>query len=283
MYPARAMARRDIELLRPGLLEAVRDIEAMGLWECLRRAREPLEAATLAAETSRSLSAVHAALDLLARAGLVRTKKARGRRRTVAYTVAVRELSIVIDANDPEECRIVNDVATYINRELSEALFQARRPIGTTGPNTWNFHHCSPMTLDDGDLKELKRRIARVEEFVRLLGDKQAESETKSPRRCNHGIVIRIEPLSGHVLPQPHVEFVSTRTVEERGSVRGVAHQALTARERQVAHALRDGQSRAEVARRLGIAELTVGTLCKRIYRKLGIRRASQLHSFALE
>ena len=91
MYPARAMARRDIELLRPGLLEAVRDIEAMGLWECLRRAREPLEAATLAAETSRSLSAVHAALDLLARAGLVRTKKARGRRRAVAYTVAVRE------------------------------------------------------------------------------------------------------------------------------------------------------------------------------------------------
>ena len=54
-------------------------------------------------------------------------------------------------------------------------------------------------------------------------------------------------------------------------------------RPRLVAHALRDGQSRAEVARRLGIAELTVGTLCKRIYRKLGIRRASQLHSFALE
>jgi DNA-binding CsgD family transcriptional regulator len=37
------------------------------------------------------------------------------------------------------------------------------------------------------------------------------------------------------------------------------------------------------VARRLGISALTVGTLCKRLYRKLGIRRAAQLHDFTLE
>jgi DNA-binding CsgD family transcriptional regulator len=49
-----------------------------------------------------------------------------------------------------------------------------------------------------------------------------------------------------------------------------------------VARALRDGQSRAEVARRLAISPLTVGSLCKRIFRKLGIRRAAQLHSFEL-
>jgi DNA-binding CsgD family transcriptional regulator len=139
------------------------------------------------------------------------------------------------------------------------------------------------MVLDEGDLRELKRRIARVEEFVRLLGDKHGSDRGGASMRCNHGLAIRIEPLAGHVLPQPHVEFVSPTTVAERRSIRGVAHEALTARERQIARALRDGQPRAEVARRLGISALTVGTLCKRLYRKLGIRRAAQLHDFTLE
>lgn len=255
----------------------------MGLWECLRRARKPLDAATLASRTSRPVDAVHAALDRLARAGLVVTRKARGRRRAVAYEVAVQEISIVIDAANTGHRRIVNDVAAFINTEMADMLFKARRTIGATGPNTWHFHHCGPMALDEADLTELKRRIARVEEFVRLLGDKHGSDRSGAVLRSNHGMAIRIEPLAGHVLPQPHVEFVSERTVEERLSVRGVAHERLTARERQVARALRDGQARAEVARRLGISELTVGTLCKRIYRKLGIRRAAQLHDFTLE
>lgn len=277
------MPRKPIALLHPGLLEAIKNLEAMGLWECLRRARRPLEAATLARRTARNVASVHAALDLLARANLVTTLKARGRRRAVAYEVTMQEVSVVVDASDPAHRKIVNDVASFINTEMANILFKARRTIGATGPNTWHFHHCGPMVLDDEDMKELKRRIARVEEFVRLLGDKHGPDRSGAPLRCNHGMAIRIEPLAGHVLPQPHVEFVSNNTVEERKSVRGVAHEALTARERQVARALRDGQPRAEVAQRLGIAELTVDTLCKRIYRKLGIRRVAQLHDFMLE
>ena len=277
------MKRKTIALLHPGLLDAIKDLEAMGIWECLRRAGRPLDAATLSSRTSRSVAAVHAALDVLARAELVTTKKARGRRRSVAYEVALQELSIVIDAGDAAHRRLVNDVASFINSEMSDLLFKVRRPIGSTGPNTWHFHHCGPMALDDADLRELKRRIARVEEFVRLLGDKHGSDRGGASMRCNHGMAIRIEPLAGHVLPQPHVEFVSPTTVAERRSIRGVAHEALTARERQIARALRDGQPRAEVARRLGISALTVGTLCKRLYRKLGIRRAAQLHDFTLE
>ena len=277
------MKQRTIALLRPGLLDAIKNLEAMGLWECLRRARTPLDAATLASRTSRSVASVHAALDLLARANLVTTRKARGRRRAIAYEVTMQEISIVIDASDASHRRIVNEVASFIDTEMADRLFRARQPIGTTGPNTWNFHHCGPLVLDEDDLAELKRRVARVEEFVRLLGNRQGVDRTGASLRCNHAMAIRIEPLAGHVLPQPHVEFVSARTVAERRSIRGVAHDALTARERQVARALRDGQARAEVARRLGIAEGTVGTLCKRIYRKLGINRAAQLHGFTLE
>jgi DNA-binding CsgD family transcriptional regulator len=294
-YAPATMPPKPIALLRPGLLDAIKNLEAMGLWECLRRARTPLDAASLARRTARSVARVHAALDLLTRANLVTTLKARGSRRAVAYEVTMQEISIVVDASDSAHRKIVNDVATFINTEMSDILFKARQTIGTTGPNTWHFHHCAPIVLDQADLTELKRRIARVEEFVRLLGDKHGNEQREKHGSthgddhgsttpfANHGIAIRIEPLAGHVLPQPHVEFVSARTVEERASIRGVAHEALTSRERQVARALRDGQARAEVAQRLGISELTVGTLCKRIYRKLGIRRAAQLHDFTLE
>jgi hypothetical protein len=43
------MKSKPIELHQPGLLDAIKDIEAMGLWECLRRARRPITAAELAA------------------------------------------------------------------------------------------------------------------------------------------------------------------------------------------------------------------------------------------
>ena len=102
------------------------------------------------------------------------------------------------------------------------------------------------MVLDAEDLRELKRRIARVEDLVRLLGEKHGVDRAGASLRCSHGMAIRIEPLGGHVVPQPHVEFVSPTTIEERKSIRGMAHEALTAREREVARALRDGQPRAE-------------------------------------
>lgn len=277
------MPSRPVELLRPGLLEAIKDIEAMGIWECLRRVRKPLAAAELARQCSRELTEVHRALDKLMAAGLVIAKKARGTRRVTGFATAMQELSIVIDSRDPAQIQLVNDVASFINRELAAKLFGMAGKIGRTGPDTWHFHHCGPMALDTGDLRELKRRIARVEEFVRLLGDKQAARAGSPPARCNHGMMIRIEPLDGPMLPQPHVEFVSTSVVRERGTDPGVAHHGLTPRERQVARALRDGQSRVEVAKRLSISALTVGTLCKRIFRKLGIQRAAQLHGFALD
>lgn len=276
------MKPNPIELNRPGLLDAIKDVEAMGLWECLRRSRATLSAAELARRSTYESSKVYAALDKLALAGLVVAKKARGKRRTAGYVTSTSELSIVIDPRDPEQMKAVNDVAAFINQELASRFFIARDKIGRTGPDTWHFHHCSPMALDREDLQELKRRIARVEEFVRLLGDKQSAQAGALPAQCNHGMMIRIEPLDEPVLPQPHVEFVSTSVVRERGVDPAIKHQSLTARERQVARALRDGHSRAEVGRRLSISAHTVGTLCKRIFSKLGIQRVAQLHGFEL-
>ena len=275
------MRAASLELEKPGLSEAICDPGAMAFWECLRRRREPATAAELARATDRRLVEVQHALDRLERAGLVKVRRASARRRKVAYEVAVRAIAIVVDPERPAQVELLRRIVGTMGRDLEREHFRHALPVASAGAGGWNYRHCNPLSLDPEDLDELKRRIARVEEFIRLLNDKQGRSG--AIRRCNHAIAIRVEPLGGNVLPQPHVELLSRRSAVERRTMRGLAHGALTPRETEVARGLRDGQSRAEVAARLGISVLTVGTLCKRIYRKLGIRRSAELHQFALE
>jgi DNA-binding CsgD family transcriptional regulator/DNA-binding MarR family transcriptional regulator len=277
------MPTSTFELSQPDLVDTIKDTEVMGMWECLRRARGSRSAAELAHLARRDLNVVHRALERLERVGLVRRLNARGRRRAVGYETTVDELSIVINSHDPHHVQQVHEIAEYINRELSDEIFSQRLPLGRGGPDAWHFHHCSPLSVRGEDLAELKRRIARVEEFVRLLGDRHlGETGTEIPP-CNHGMVIRVEPIRTGVLPQPHVEFISRNSLDDRAKTRGLKPAQLTQREQQVARGLRDGKSRGEVAAHLGISALTVGTLCKRIYQKLGIRRVAELHHFTLD
>jgi DNA-binding CsgD family transcriptional regulator len=272
---------RRIDLRQPGLVSIIKDSESLALWECLRRSPRPLDAAALARVATRQVTEVRASLAKLQRAGLVRVLRASGRRRSIAYESTVRELTIVVNASEPIEVERLGEIVRYMERDLMDVHFRHAIPVRSVVPGLWSYHHCSPVALDANDLMELKRRIARVEEFIRLLGQKRSASGPVE--RCNHAIAIRIEPLGGHVLPQPGIEILSARASEERQRERGLAMQPLTARERQVGRALRDGQTRAEVAQRLGISALTVGTLCKRVYRKLGIRRAADLHHFSFD
>jgi DNA-binding CsgD family transcriptional regulator len=266
----------------PGVLGAITDLETMGIWECLRRCRRPMPAEELATLVERPVGRVQRCLDLLERAGLLRKSPVRGSRRFVAYAVSSRSISIEFDRSDPVQRRAVERVIRYVEQEVPKELFRSPIPLESLSALDWHFHHCSPLVLDPDDLVELKRRIARVEEFIDLLRDKVVESEPTKAPRCNHAISIRIEPLAEHVLPQPAIELISKSVVRERQRTPGLVTKRLSDREREVAQALRQGASRAAVAARLGLSILTVGTLCKRLYRKLGIRRAGELHQFDL-
>lgn len=270
-----------IELMRPGLVDAIKDLDAMAIWECLRRRKSPCDLAGLAKSTGRSHEWIRPRLARLERAGLVTVRRAGRRRATIAYQAAVRRISLVVDPGDPRQLAIVDAIVGYLQRDLAGQLFRHPARLAPAGPDRWNYHHCSPIALDADELDELKRRIARVEEYLKVLNDKRAD-EAKI-QFCNHAIAIRIQPLDEPVLPQPHVEFLSRRSAEERRTSRGLLPRPLTPRELEIARGLRDGASRAEVARRLGISILTVGTLCKRIYKKLGIRRSADLHHFSLD
>lgn len=272
-------------LADPRLLEVLLDLDAMALWECLRRQRAPMTADALARLCDHPAPLVQRTLDALDGVGLLRKLKARGRRRSVAYAVAIESLSIEFDRSDPAQRAAVERVIRYVDHEVPAELFRDGVPLDALTAAQWHFHLCTPLALDADDLVELKRRIAQVEAFIALLRDRAAAAPAPAataPLWCNHAISIRIEPLATPVLPQPVLELVSRATNLERAVEPGLRPGRLSAREREVARALRQGASRAAVAQRLGLSALTVGTLCKRIYRKLGIRRAAELQQFDL-
>ena len=197
------------------------------------------------------------------------------------YETSLQAISVLVDLGDSEHARLVRSLERYMTQELEVEHFKHETSIVGAGKGTWRYHHCRPLSLDEADLLELKARIARVEEFIRLLNDKQSADARTS--NCNHAVAIRVAPLRGDVMPQPHVELVSREIHAARRAASVTPGAKLSRREREALLALRDGKTRAAVAQHLGISVLTLGTICKRAYRKLGINRVSQLRDISLE
>lgn len=264
-----------ISIAQPGLIQAMRSQHAMGLWEMLRRHRRPASASDLAALCECSHAEAQRALDLLERATLVRKRRASRRRRSAVYETAVQAISVVFDRGDPDHAKLIRDFEQYIAHELEDEHFRHELPITHAPSGYWRYYHCNPLFLEPSDLQELKQRILRVEEFIKLLNDRQAASASTS--RCNYATLLRVAPLGGKVMPQPHLKLVSRTVAEARRGASATQSPRLSRREREAVLALRDGRTRAAVAEHLGISVHTLGTICKRAYRKLGINRVTQL------
>jgi DNA-binding CsgD family transcriptional regulator len=270
-----------INIAQPGLADAIRSPRTMGIWEVLRRYRRAASASRLAELCQCSLAEAQQSLDLLERATLVRKRRASRGRRSAVYETAVSSISVIFDRGDPGEARIFRSLEQFVTRELEGKHFQHEIPITSAPAGHWSYYHCNPMFLEAADIEELRRRIARVEEFVSLLNDRQSESMTV--QSCNHVMAIRVSPLGGSVMPQPHVKLVSRNIAEAPRRAVSAPSTRLSRREREAVLALRDGETRAAVAKHLGISVYTLGTLCKRAYRKLGINRVSQLRDIAID
>ena len=270
-----------ISIAHPGLVEAIRNRHAMGLWEMLRRHRRAASVSEVAALCQCSHAEAQRALDLLQRATLVRKRRASRGRRSVVYEVTVQAISVVFDHTVPAHDKLLRDFEHYITHELEDEHFRHEIRIAHAPSGCWRYYHCNPLFLEDSDLQELRQRIARVEEFIKLLNDRQS-SGTSTPR-CNYATLIRVAPLGVRVMPQPHLKLLSRNVAEARRGT-GAAHsRQLSRREREAVLALRDGRSRAAVAKHLGISVHTLGTICKRAYRKLGIHRVSQLQDASID
>lgn len=145
-------------------------------------------------------------------------------------------------------------------------------------PNELFEFLCAPVSLNDLEVEELRRRMAEVIHFLKLVQAKHNGVRTRPPPMCSHYVTVRVQPLAKSVLAQPDI------TVAPRGQVPPPElpephrdWKALSSREREVAIALVGGATQPEIARKLGRSRHTVATLTRRIYRKLGIRRRAEL------
>jgi len=108
---------------------------------------------------------------------------------------------------------------------------------------------------------------------------KNGRAKDLAPAYCNQAVSVRLEPLSGDLLPLPDV-WMTPRS-KLAGAPTGEADRSgvprLAPREREVALALAEGLTRAHVAERMGVSVHTVSTLARRAYRKLGVTSQAAL------
>ncbi len=276
------MPSAPLQATTPGLLDLVYDGHAMRLWELIRMQATPVSVASLVGVTAISEARIQGYLDALTVQGLLRKVRARTPRKWVGYRVTRDRIVIGFDRGSPA-----------IEQQLRELSLRTRdqwesttREFADEDPHrsgVWRFNFLGFDQLTPEESAELRRRVLAVCEFWNLLGSRaipeNAEKGQILTRPCNHALQIRVQPLRDGLLALPEIWMIPNSELEREASakkrIRGLDQ--LSPREHEVARAIALGRSRKHVASQLGISVNTVGTLTKRVFAKLGVRKSSEL------
>ena len=278
------MHRVDIpfQATQPGLLDLIHDGDAMRLWELIRLQRAPVSVESLSAASSISPSKVQQQCDAMLHQGLLQAVRARKPRNWVGYRVTRERIVIGFDRGSPDIEQRLRELNLRIRTEAEE-LVRRFGHDGSAGPDAWRFSYVGFDRLERGEKEELRRRIRAVCDYWNLLGSRADRDASRRgqfrKRECNHVMQIHVQPLKEGLLAMPEIWIIPNSDLQREGQARrnGRHLDALSPRERDVARALALGQSRKRVAEQLGISVNTVGTLAKRIFTKLAVRKSSEL------
>ena len=267
--------------LTPGLIALLGQTDALRLWEVVRSNRKPSTIDELCALTGRNRSTVQADIDALMEQKLLRRVRASGTRRSTGYATSHQRIVVKFDAHNPDEKAVLNHFIKQLHVEFDGIMND--QAVAAPDPKfQWRYGFMAAEHVSPDDLVELKRRLRSVSEFWNMLGARRGgrQSSTASQSlQCNHAISIRVEPIRGPLLPLPEIWFNTKKRVETVGAQKSASQgqRGLSNRERQAVRALVQGLARKDVANRLGLSVHTVGTMCKRIYAKLGVRSHAEL------
>jgi DNA-binding CsgD family transcriptional regulator len=273
------MAVLRTDFTREGLAALLPDLEAMGIWEYLRRLGKPTTAVELAGLVPVPLPAVQSKLDGLVAAGLAEAVPASARRRSITYRSIVDALVVECDweQDGATMARIAENMRLHIAEAQGESALAKSAPV----PGEWRAFFGCTMHLSPDELAELRRRFNAVVEYTELLAARYTSPAKEPPPLSNYAATFRVAPVAKPCLPHPRIVFV------KKGSANAADHRdpaieagpKLSRREWDVALALTRGLTQAEAGAELGISPLTAVTLTKRIYKKLGVRRRAELVS----
>lgn len=275
------MEQQTLNLSDPGVLEALCDDDAMRAWYRLRMSVHPLSASEVAEGVRLELGPTHAALDRLEAAALIRKLPARGSRRVISYEAMLPELRVLIPDDWRQDDRSVQLAAAFMRRDQA-LLDRAKRMLQSTRKE-WFFEQVTPIFATKEEFEELQRRVNEVGRYVMELAGRTRGPEELVEIPTRHVVQLRIAPLEGEMPPIAEIRVGTRRSFEIAQGDRTATPSTLGAREVEIARLLQSGLSRPEVAARLGISAQTVSTYCKRMFEKLGIRRAIELNRFSFE
>jgi DNA-binding NarL/FixJ family response regulator len=270
-----------LDIRDPGLTDVLGDVDALCLWELLRRARTPTEAGVLAEATDLRLDRVHDCLDRLCEAGLAERVKASARRRAPAWRTTREAIIVGYRVNDP-----VDEVLTGCMDELFSPAWRRkiRRHVRTgraadrfagAWSGRWGRDERRPFW-------ELMLELPRLlhASTARFLGTPPSKAHG-----CTHVLEINLAALEDGVPRWPLIRLIPLGTGSDAwmlGESRptgpgGEIPATLTGRELAVARLLAAGRSRQEIAASLGIGTTTVAGHARAVHRKLGVERAGDL------
>ena len=267
-----------------GVLELLRDFEALRMWEVLRSARSVVTVAEICHAMGTDQRLVQRQLDLLARHGLVDSVRARVPRKSVGYRVATERIVVTFDDRRQDSVQRAMVSGDSVRREFDRCVDRYSDPAFHPASGV-RFRQHSIQHFTKEDFAELRRRMLAVIEFLGSPRPRPPQphrartSRVPPPEFCNQAISIRLDPLVGNLLPLPAVWMTPRSKLDraEPAAADKTGLPALAPREREVALALAQGLSRAHVAERMRLSVHTVSTLARRVYRKLPVSSQAAL------
>lgn len=274
-----------------GLTDVLGDADALSLWELLRRAQAPTEAAALARATGLRLELVHDCLDRLAEAELVERVKASSRRPTPRWKTLRQVIIVGYRVGDPVDELLIGCVDELFGPARQQLIrnhvlpADARAARNLSALDRWSRTWAGRLS------RAARRRFWElVPELSRLYHASTARYLGMAPSRvqmCTHVIEVRLEPLHPGVPALPEIWMLPTSDRGRPASEHATASRwllggprpsaelrsdlPLSPRELEVARLIAAGGSRAEAAARLGLSPGTVATHLRSVYRKLEV------------
>jgi DNA-binding CsgD family transcriptional regulator/DNA-binding transcriptional ArsR family regulator len=275
-----------IHLLTPGILEVLCDEDALAAWELARRARAGISVQEIAGCLGRPLAAVRAAVDRLEAARLVEARRAGRGRNFVTYRTTSDSLRIAVDdVKDEGLGAAMERVHAARAARFGRLVARAAGLPGVSGNGNGNgngddWHCCThaSASLLPEEIERIRGIVARIEEILRFASRRSDQGVAAGPDAENgrpYALLVQMAPAAGTAPPLPDVQFV--RNGDGNPPPATPANGSLSPRERQVADGLATGLTRLQIAEQLGLSPHTVGTLTRRVYRKLGARNRAQM------
>ncbi len=265
------------DICTPGLADTLTAPLNLSVWTLVRRLGSPASLPDVAMAVRLDTARAKLILDSLADAGLLERLPLRANRRQPTYRATAESIVVSYDPSNPDDCAAVGKAVSAIRKHLDAEITRTRTDPATVRHGL-DLGTYVTIQLDGEERAEVAGLLRELRAIIESAHLRIAKGDAAAAVAANTHVMIDVSPALADAIPLPPVRFVPRgAATETRG--RAAAHRlaTLAPRERQVAIMLANGKTRPEIACELGVSANTVGTISRRVYAKLGVRRRAEL------